>query len=78
MDGVEDCGRSGNPEVVAAAVECVFSLLDALEKLCSGSVEYLPLDIATLILNHWPKLQDADYTGPLTYQTLARLPSPYR
>ncbi|XP_052743496.1 brefeldin A-inhibited guanine nucleotide-exchange protein 3 [Bicyclus anynana] len=78
MDGIEDCGRSGNPEVVAAAVECVFSLLDALEKLCSGSVEYLPLEIATLILNHWPKLQDADYSGPLTYQTLARLPSPYR
>ncbi|XP_034834519.1 brefeldin A-inhibited guanine nucleotide-exchange protein 3 [Maniola hyperantus] len=78
MDGIEDCGRSGNPEVVAAAVECVFSLLDALEKLCSGSVEYLPLDTGTLILNHWPKLQDADYSGPLTYQTLARLPSPYR
>nr|XP_026495663.1 brefeldin A-inhibited guanine nucleotide-exchange protein 3 [Vanessa tameamea] len=78
MDGIEECGRSGNPEVVAAAVECVFSLLDALEKLCSGSVEYLTTDTTTLILNHWPKLQDADYTGPLTYQTLARLPSPYR
>ncbi|XP_072944914.1 brefeldin A-inhibited guanine nucleotide-exchange protein 3 [Epargyreus clarus] len=78
MDGIEECGRSGNPEVVAAAVECVVSLLDALEKLCSGSVEYLSSDMATLILNHWPKLQDADYTGPLTYQTLARLPSPYR
>ncbi|XP_047032240.1 brefeldin A-inhibited guanine nucleotide-exchange protein 3 isoform X1 [Helicoverpa zea] len=78
MDGIEECGRSGNPEVVAAAVECVVSLLDALEKLCSGSTEYISPEIAALMLGHWPKLQDADYTGPLTYQTLARLPSPYR
>ncbi|RVE45506.1 hypothetical protein evm_009845 [Chilo suppressalis] len=78
MDGIEDCGRSGNPEVIAAAVECVVSLLDALEKLCATSGEYMAADIAALILQHWPKLQDADYTGPLTYQTLARLPSPYR
>lgn len=78
MDGIEECGRSGNPEVVAAAVECVVSLLDALEKLCAGSTEYLNQELATLILAHWPKLHDADYTGPLTYQTLARLPSPYR
>ncbi|XP_045500642.1 brefeldin A-inhibited guanine nucleotide-exchange protein 3 isoform X1 [Colias croceus] len=78
MDGIEDCGRSGNPEVVAAAVECVVSLLDALEKLCSGSDDYINAEVSTLILHHWPKLHDADYTGPLTYQTLARLPSPYR
>lgn len=78
MDGIEECGRSGNLEVVAAAVECVVGLLDALEKLCSGSIEYLTPEQATLILEHWPKLHDADYSGPLTYQTLARLPSPYR
>lgn len=78
MDGIEECGRSGNPEVVAAAVECVVSLLDALEKLCSGSTEYISPDSAALVLAHWPRLRDADYTGPLTYQTLARLPSPYR
>jgi hypothetical protein len=78
MDGIEDSGRSGNTEVVAAAVECVVALLDSLEKLCSGTVEYFPMDTAKLILEHWPKLQDADYTGPLTYQTMARLPSPYR
>lgn len=78
MDGIEECGRSGNPEVVAAAVECVVSLLDALEKLCTGSGEYLNPELVSLILAHWPKLHDADYTGPLTYQTLARLPSPYR
>ncbi|XP_063537012.1 brefeldin A-inhibited guanine nucleotide-exchange protein 3 [Cydia strobilella] len=78
MDGIEECGRSGNPEVVAAAVECVVSLLDALEKLCSGTTEYLSPEVAALILKSWPRLQDADYSGPLTYQTLARLPSPYR
>ncbi|XP_026321687.1 brefeldin A-inhibited guanine nucleotide-exchange protein 3 isoform X2 [Hyposmocoma kahamanoa] len=78
MDGIEECGRSGNLEVVAAAVECVVGLLDALEKLCSGTIEYLTPEQATLILEHWPKLHDADYSGPLTYQTLARLPSPYR
>nr|XP_013189678.1 unnamed protein product [Amyelois transitella] len=78
MDGIEESGRSGNPEVVAAAVECVVSLLDALEKLCNGTVEYIPAETAALMMKHWPNLQDADYTGPLTYQTLARLPSPYR
>ncbi|XP_047992815.1 brefeldin A-inhibited guanine nucleotide-exchange protein 3 isoform X2 [Leguminivora glycinivorella] len=78
MDGIEECGRSGNPEVVGAAVECVVSLLDALEKLCSGTTEYLSPEVAALILKTWPRLQDADYSGPLTYQTLARLPSPYR
>ncbi|XP_050677037.1 brefeldin A-inhibited guanine nucleotide-exchange protein 3 [Leptidea sinapis] len=78
MDGIEECGRSGNPEVVAAAVECVVSLLDALEKLCSSPAEFITEDAAKLILEYWVKLQDADYTGPLTYQTLARLPSPYR
>lgn len=78
MDGIEECGKSGNPEVIGAAVECVVSLLDALEKLCSGTVEYLTADMTDLMLAYWPKLNDADYTGPLTYQTLARLPSPYR
>ncbi|CAK1555734.1 unnamed protein product [Leptosia nina] len=78
MDGIEECGRSGDPDVVAAAVECVVSLLDALEKLCSNPHDYITPDMSTLILEHWPKLHDADYTGPLTYQTLARLPSPYR
>lgn len=78
MDGIEECGRSGNPDIVTAAAECVVSLLDALERLCVDSNEYLPGDIAAVILKQWPKLQDADYTGPLTYQTLARLPSPYR
>ncbi|XP_012550641.1 brefeldin A-inhibited guanine nucleotide-exchange protein 3 isoform X1 [Bombyx mori] len=78
MDGIEECGRSGNPETVAAAVECVVSLLDALEKLCSGPEYYICSETAALILTHWPRLQDADYAGPLTYQTLARLPSPYR
>lgn len=78
MDGIEESGRSGNPEVIAAAVECVVSLLDALEKLCSGANEYIAPDVASIILAFWPKLHVADYTGPLTYQTLARLPSPYR
>ncbi|XP_045513105.1 brefeldin A-inhibited guanine nucleotide-exchange protein 3 isoform X1 [Pieris brassicae] len=78
MDGIEECGRSGNPEVVAAAVECVVSLLDALEKLCTTPTDYITPETASLILDHWPKLHEADYTGPLTYQTLARLPSPYR
>ncbi|GBP90556.1 Brefeldin A-inhibited guanine nucleotide-exchange protein 3, partial [Eumeta japonica] len=78
MDGIEECGRSGSIEVITAAVECVVSLLDALERLCSNTDEYIPTDVVEVLLRHWPKLQDADYTGPLTYQTLARLPSPYR
>lgn len=78
MDGIEECGRSGSPDIVSAAVECVVAFLDALEKLCVDSNEHMPEDIAAIMLKQWPKLQDSDYTGPLTYQTLARLPSPYR
>lgn len=78
MDGIEECGRSGNPDVLTAAVECVVSLLDALEKLCMGPDDYFTPDVTAIVLEHWPKLADADYSGPLTYQTLARLPSPYR
>ncbi|XP_048478641.1 brefeldin A-inhibited guanine nucleotide-exchange protein 3 [Plutella xylostella] len=78
MDGIEECGRSGDAELVTAAEECVASLLDAIEKLCVDSSEHVSAEVAAVMLKQWPKLQDADYTGPLTYQTMARLPSPYR
>lgn len=78
MDGIEECGRSGDAELVTAAEECVASLLDAIEKLCVDSNEHVSAEVAAVMLKQWPKLQDADYTGPLTYQTMARLPSPYR
>lgn len=75
MDAIEECATSNNPTVLLVSLECIVGFLEALEELCEG--KYIPLN-TTEINNKWPKLEDADYKGPLTYQSLARLPSPYR
>lgn len=75
MDAIEECAVSNNSHVLLVSLECIVSLLGALEELCEG--KYLPPN-ATEINNKWQKLEDSDYRGPLTYQSLARLPSPYR
>lgn len=75
MDAIEECAISNNPNVLLVSLECIVGFLEALEELCEG--KYVPPN-TTEINNKWPKLEDADYKGPLTYQSLARLPSPYR
>lgn len=34
--------------------------------------------VTEVINNRYAQLRDSDYTGPLTYQSMARLPAPYR
>lgn len=76
MDSIEECSQCSDPAVVLASVECVGALLGSLEALCNG--EGLNAEAAEVTNGRYPALEQADYTGPLTYQSLARLPKPYR
>ncbi|XP_066139724.1 brefeldin A-inhibited guanine nucleotide-exchange protein 3 isoform X1 [Euwallacea fornicatus] len=76
MDSIEECSQCNDHGVVLASVECVGALLGSLEALCRG--EGLNQDAADLTNSRYTLLEHADYTGPLTYQSLARLPKPYR
>ncbi|CAG9767239.1 unnamed protein product [Ceutorhynchus assimilis] len=76
MDSIEESSQCNDHSVVLASVECVGALLGSLEALCRG--EGLNQEAADLANSRYPLLEHADYTGPLTYQSLARLPKPYR
>nr|XP_022917000.1 brefeldin A-inhibited guanine nucleotide-exchange protein 3 [Onthophagus taurus] len=76
VDSIEESAQCNEPNIVLASVECVGALLGSLEALCRG--EGLNLDDSEVTEQRYPTLEQADYTGPLTYQSLARLPKPYR
>ncbi|KAL1497847.1 hypothetical protein ABEB36_008734 [Hypothenemus hampei] len=76
MDSIEESSQCNDHSVILASVECVGALLGSLEALCRG--EGLNLEAADFANSRYPQLEQADYTGPLTYQYLARLPKPYR
>ncbi|XP_030760657.1 brefeldin A-inhibited guanine nucleotide-exchange protein 3 isoform X2 [Sitophilus oryzae] len=76
MDSIEECSQCNDHGVVLASVECVGALLGSLEALSRG--EGLNQEAADLTNTRYGLLEQADYTGPLTYQSLARLPKPYR
>ncbi|XP_076275954.1 brefeldin A-inhibited guanine nucleotide-exchange protein 3 [Rhynchophorus ferrugineus] len=76
MDSIEESAQCNDHGVVLASVECVGALLGSLEALCKG--EGLNQEAADLTNSRYTSLEHADYTGPLTYQSLARLPKPYR
>ncbi|KAI4456589.1 guanyl-nucleotide exchange factor [Holotrichia oblita] len=76
MDSIEESAQCNEPNIVLASVECVGALLGSLEALCRG--EGLTLEDADTTDVRYPTLEQTDYTGPLTYQSLARLPKPYR
>lgn len=76
MDSIEESAQCNDHSVVLASVECVGALLGSLEALCRG--EGLNQEAADLANSRYALLEHADYTGPLTYQSLARLPKPYR
>lgn len=76
MDSIEESAQCSDASVMLASVECVGALLGSLEALCKG--EGLNQEAAELTNSRYPLLVQADYTGPLTYQSLARLPKPYR
>ncbi|XP_018563694.1 brefeldin A-inhibited guanine nucleotide-exchange protein 3 isoform X2 [Anoplophora glabripennis] len=76
MDSIEESSQCADPSVLLASVECVGALLGSLEALCRG--EGLNQEAADLTNTRYLTVEQADYTGPLTYQSLARLPKPYR
>lgn len=76
MDSIEESAQCSDSGVMLASIECVGALLGSLEALCRG--EGLNQDAAEVANSRYPLLEQADYTGPLTYQSLARLPKPYR
>lgn len=76
MDSIEESSQCSDPSVLLASVECVGALLGSLEALCRG--EGLNQETADTTNTRYTSLEQADYTGPLTYQSLARLPKPYR
>ncbi|KAG5876373.1 hypothetical protein JTB14_032185 [Gonioctena quinquepunctata] len=76
MDSIEECSQCNDTNILLASVECVAALLGSLESLCRG--EGLNQDAADITNARYTTLEQADYSGPLTYQSLARLPKPYR
>ncbi|KAB0792866.1 hypothetical protein PPYR_14825 [Photinus pyralis] len=76
VDSIEESSQCNDPSIILASVECVGALLGSLEALCNG--EGLDQEGSEIANVRYPTLEQADYTGPLTYQSLARLPKPYR
>ncbi|EDX17215.1 GD16779 [Drosophila simulans] len=86
VDAMEECayGASGvgsaTEASLQASVECMVALLDSLQVLCSGELteSMISDQIVQVVNGRHDLLKDADYSGPLTYQSMARLPAPYR
>ncbi|XP_057667053.1 brefeldin A-inhibited guanine nucleotide-exchange protein 3 isoform X2 [Diorhabda carinulata] len=76
MDSIEESSTCSDTSVLLASVECVGALLGSLEALCRG--EGLNQEAADITNNRYVTLEQSDYSGPLTYESLARLPKPYR
>ncbi|XP_049951444.1 brefeldin A-inhibited guanine nucleotide-exchange protein 3 [Schistocerca serialis cubense] len=76
MDSIEECSRCSDSAVSNVSVSCVVALLGSLEELCTGKgITHTYMDrINTLYM----ELHQCDYKGPLTYQSMLRLPKPYR
>ncbi|KNC27312.1 hypothetical protein FF38_08952, partial [Lucilia cuprina] len=85
IDAMEECAYgAGNSTVVEASlqasVECMVALLQSLQVLCTGELTETMISdqIVNVVNSRYGQLKDADYTGPLTYQSMARLPASYR
>ncbi|XP_055842958.1 brefeldin A-inhibited guanine nucleotide-exchange protein 3 [Episyrphus balteatus] len=85
IDAMEECAfaahtGTGVEGSLQASVECMVALLDSLQTLCSGDINenIISDQIVDTVNNRHPNLRDADYSGPLTYQSMARLPAQYR
>ncbi|XP_021695176.1 brefeldin A-inhibited guanine nucleotide-exchange protein 3 [Aedes aegypti] len=86
IDAMEECattsqhGSTSVDNSMNSSVECIVALLESLQTLCSGTFDESIMSdrIADAINNRYHQLRESDYTGPLTYQSMARLPAPYR
>jgi len=76
MDSIEECSKCTDWEIVAISVSCILSLLSTLLELSTGKEIN---DVYTDKINEkFPSLASCDYTGPLTYESMMRLPNIYR
>ncbi|BES88159.1 Domain of unknown function (DUF1981) [Nesidiocoris tenuis] len=76
MDSLQECAESKDPALISATVSCVETLLVTLLTISKGqAVNHIYVTKINLL---YPTLKHADYKGPLTYQTLLRLPKLYR
>jgi brefeldin A-inhibited guanine nucleotide-exchange protein 3 len=84
IDSMEECALSansafGSDDSLHSSIECLVALLSSLQTLCTEDVENIMSDqVAEVINMRHAELNDADYHGPLTYQSLVRLPREYR
>lgn len=84
IDSMEECAASsnstfGSDESLHASIECLVALLSSLQTMCIGDVDSIMSDeVAESLNNRFATLKEADYYGPLTYQSLIRLPRDYR
>lgn len=67
-------------QALHSSVECIVELLKSLQVLSVGEFDESVLgNQAVEAINlRYTRLADVDYSGPLTYQSMARLPPPYR
>lgn len=75
MDSIEEAISSG-VNVLHASVACIVAMLSALQELCEGKA--ISHKYTCTINSLHDDLESCDYRGPLTYQSMARLPKTYR
>lgn len=86
IDAMEECATSsslpaniGIESALNSSVECIVTLLASLQNMCNGDGENIMSDVVAEAINtRYANLKDSDYSGPLTYQSMIRLPTPYR
>lgn len=75
MDSIEESTITGQPTLYAS-VSCVVAMLSALQELCEGKA--ISHSYTCTINSLYENLESCDYRGPLTYQSMSRLPKTYR
>ncbi|XP_014477513.1 PREDICTED: brefeldin A-inhibited guanine nucleotide-exchange protein 3 isoform X1 [Dinoponera quadriceps] len=75
MDSIEE-STAGGLAILHASVSCVVAMLSALQELCEGKA--INHNYTCTINSLYEDLESCDYRGPLTYQSMARLPKTYR
>ncbi|XP_076679931.1 brefeldin A-inhibited guanine nucleotide-exchange protein 3 isoform X2 [Andrena cerasifolii] len=75
MDSIEE-STTGGLSILHASVSCVVAMLSALQELCEGKA--INHTYTCAINSLYEDLESCDYRGPLTYQSMARLPKTYR
>lgn len=84
IDSMEECAISahsafGSDESLHSSIESLVGLLSSLQTLCTGEIDNIMTDQVAKVINlRYATLKEADYYGPLTYQSLVRLPREYR